>query len=75
VAEACKSGPTASIALGIALGYMSTIITIVFICLAVYFSAWLLGSYGISLLATGALINYPLILAQNIYNGLGVTAN
>ena len=54
---------------------MSTTIPIIVICIGVYFASELLGFYGVALAAVGAMSNYPIILALNVYSGLGQTAN
>ena len=75
IAEACKSGPTASITLGLALGYMSTTVPIILISIGTYLSNMLLGFYGIGLLGIGSMANYPILLTLSVFSGLGQTGN
>lgn len=67
LAEACKTGPATNVIYGLALGYLSTIIPVVVLCVICYYSHTSLGFYGVSLAALGMLSNLPICLAIDSY--------
>lgn len=67
LSDACKMGPATNIIYGLALGYFSTIIPVIVLCLVCYFSHNTLGFYGVSLAALGMLSNLPICLAIDSY--------
>lgn len=74
LAESCKAGPASNVTLGLALGYMSTLLPVIFITLAALISNKLMGYYGVSLAALGMLSNLPLSLAIDGYGPISDNA-
>lgn len=74
LAETCKAGPASNVTLGLALGYMSTSVPVIFIALTAYFSNFFMGYYGVSLAALGMLSNLPLSLAIDGYGPISDNA-
>ena len=70
----CLSGAGANVTLGLALGYLSTVIPAIFIAITAYFSNKWLGFYGIALAALGMLANLPLTLAIDGYGPISDNA-
>jgi inorganic pyrophosphatase len=62
------------VTLGLALGYMSTLIPVIFITLTVLISNKMMGYYGVSLAALGMLSNLPLSLAIDGYGPISDNA-
>lgn len=60
--------------LGLALGYMSTLVPVIFIAITAYSSNKLMGYYGVSLAALGMLSNLPLSLAIDGYGPISDNA-
>lgn len=60
--------------MGLALGYMSTLIPVIFIALTAFLSSKLMGYYGVSLAALGMLSNLPLSLAIDGYGPISDNA-
>lgn len=60
--------------LGLALGYMSTLVPVIFIALTALISNKLMGYYGVSLAALGMLSNLPLSLAIDGYGPISDNA-
>lgn len=73
--ENCKTSSAGTISLGLALGYLGTIIPVIVIALTAYFSCRLLGFYGISLAALGMLANLPLIITTNVFGPISSNAS
>jgi inorganic pyrophosphatase len=67
LSDACKMGPATNIIYGLALGYLSTIIPVIVLCLICYVSHSTLGYYGVALAALGMLSNLPICLAIDSY--------
>jgi len=63
LAEACRLGAAPNIILGLALGYMSTIIPILCVAITIYVAFTFAGMYGIALAALGMLGCLPIALA------------
>lgn len=74
MAETCKAGPASNVTLGLALGYMSTLVPVIFIAITAYASNKLMGYYGVSLAALGMLSNLPLSLAIDGYGPISDNA-
>jgi len=74
LADTCKAGPASNVTLGLALGYMSTLIPAIFIAVTAFLSNHLLGYYGVSLAALGMLSNLPLSLAIDGYGPISDNA-
>ena len=60
--------------MGLALGYMSTVVPVIFIALTAYISNRYMGYYGVSLAALGMLSNLPLSLAIDGYGPISDNA-
>jgi Na+/H+-translocating membrane pyrophosphatase len=74
LANTCKAGPASNVTLGLALGYFSTSIPVVFIAITAYISNRSMGYYGVSLAALGMLSNLPLSLAIDGYGPISDNA-
>jgi len=74
LAEACRMGAAPNIILGLALGYMSTIIPIICIAITIYVSFTFAGMYGIALAALGMLGCLPIALAIDGYGPISDNA-
>jgi inorganic pyrophosphatase len=74
LAETCKAGPASNVTLGLALGYMSTVVPVIFIAVTAYVANYLMGFYGVSLAALGMLSNLPLSLAIDGYGPISDNA-
>lgn len=74
LAEACVIGAAPNIILGLALGYMSTIIPILCIGVTIYVSFSFAGMYGIALAALGMLGCLPIALAIDGYGPISDNA-
>jgi H+-translocating diphosphatase len=74
LAEACRMGAAPNIILGLALGYMSTIIPILCVAVTIYVSFTLAGMYGIALSALGMLGCLPIALAIDGYGPISDNA-
>lgn len=60
--------------MGLALGYMSTLVPVICIALTAYLSNHLMGYYGVALSALGMLANLPLCLAIDGYGPISDNA-
>lgn len=67
-------GPAPNIILGLALGYLSTIVPITCICISIYISFKFASMYGISLAAIGMLSCLPIALAIDGYGPISDNA-
>ena len=74
LAEACRMGSAPNIILGLALGYMSTIIPVLSIAITIYVSFSFGGMYGIALAALGMLGCLPIALAIDGYGPIADNA-
>jgi H(+)-translocating pyrophosphatase len=74
LADSCRAGAASNVTMGLALGYFSTSIPVIFIALTAYISNHLLGYYGVSLAALGMLSNLPLSLAIDGYGPISDNA-
>ena len=72
--QGCKRGASENLILGLALGYMSTLLPTLLIFITVYFSFKFCGMYGISLAAIGMLGNLPVCLAIDGYGPISDNA-
>lgn len=60
--------------MGLALGYLSTLVPVILIAVTAYFSNYFLGYYGVALAALGMLSNLPLSLAIDGYGPISDNA-
>lgn len=74
MAKSCEQGAAINIIQGLALGYLSTFIPIICICICVYVSFTLCGMYGISISALGMLSNLSISLAIDAYGPISDNA-
>ncbi len=74
LADTCKAGPASNVTLGLALGYMSTVVPVICIAVTAYVSNHYMGYYGVSLAALGMLSNLPLSLAIDGYGPISDNA-
>lgn len=74
LADICKAGPASNVTLGLALGYMSTVVPGIFIAVTAFVSNHFMGYYGVSLAALGMLSNLPLSLAIDGYGPISDNA-
>ena len=74
LSEACYMGASSNIILGLALGYMSTIVPILCIAATIYMSFTFAGMYGIALSAIGMLGCLPIALAIDGYGPISDNA-
>lgn len=74
LAEACRMGSAPNIILGLALGYMSTIVPVLSIAVTIYVSFTFGGMYGIALAALGMLGCLPIALAIDGYGPIADNA-
>ena len=74
LAATCKAGPASNVTLGLALGYMSTVVPAIFIAITAFVSNTYLGYYGVALSALGMLSNLPLSLAIDGYGPISDNA-
>jgi inorganic pyrophosphatase len=74
LAEACHMGAAPNIILGLALGYMSTIIPIICLAVTIFISFTFAGMYGIALSALGMLGCLPIALAIDGYGPISDNA-
>lgn len=70
----CKQGPAINIILGLALGYMSSVIPTLLIAATLYVSYQSAGMFGIALAAIGMLSNLPICLAIDGYGPISDNA-
>lgn len=74
IANSCKMGAATNIIYGLALGYNSTIVPVIVLCLICYYSHSLLGFYGVALAALGMLSNLPICLTIDSYGPISDNA-
>lgn len=74
LADTCKAGPASNVTMGLALGYMSTVVPVVMIAVTAFASSHFMGYYGVSLAALGMLSNLPLSLAIDGYGPISDNA-
>jgi H(+)-translocating pyrophosphatase len=74
LAEACRMGSAPNIILGLALGYMSTIVPVLSIAVTIYVSFSFGGLYGIALSALGMLGCLPIALSIDGYGPIADNA-
>lgn len=74
LADTCKAGAASNVTLGLALGYMSTTVPVIFIAVTAFVSNHFMGYYGVSLAALGMLSNLPLSLAIDGYGPISDNA-
>ena len=74
LADSCKTGAATNIIYGLALGYLSTIIPVICLCLLCYYAHSALGYFGVALGALGMLSNLPICLAIDGYGPISDNA-
>lgn len=74
MAHACSSGPAINIIYGLALGYNSTIVPIIFLAITAIVSVALCGLFGVALAAIGMLTNLCVGLAIDAYGPISDNA-
>lgn len=74
LADSCKAGPASNVTIGLALGYMSTLVPVICIAITAFLSTKLLGFYGVAIAALGMLANLPLSLAIDGYGPISDNA-
>jgi H(+)-translocating pyrophosphatase len=74
LADSCKTGPATNVIYGLALGYLSTIIPVIVLCLLCFYAHSTLGYYGVALAALGMLSNLPICLAIDGYGPISDNA-
>ena len=72
--ESCRMGAAPNIILGLALGYLSTIIPILLLAITIWISFTFAGMYGIALAAIGMLGCLPVALAIDGYGPIADNA-
>lgn len=72
--ESCRMGAAPNIILGLALGYMSTIVPIVCLAITIWVSFTFAGLYGVALAAIGMLGCLPIALAIDGYGPIADNA-
>jgi inorganic pyrophosphatase len=70
----CKQGPAINIILGLALGYMSSVLPTLLIAATLFVSYQSAGMFGIALAAIGMLSNLPICLAIDGYGPISDNA-
>ncbi len=74
LADSCKAGAASNVTIGLALGYMSTLVPVICIALTAFFATKLMGFYGVAIAALGMLANLPLSLAIDGYGPISDNA-
>lgn len=74
LADSCRTGPATNVIYGLALGYLSTIIPVIVLCVVCFYSHSTLGYYGVALAALGMLSNLPICLSIDGYGPISDNA-
>ncbi len=74
IAESCKSGPATTIVAGLAVGFESTILPVITICVATLAAYHFQGLYGIGLAAVGMLCTIGIIMSTDSYGPIADNA-
>jgi H+-translocating diphosphatase len=74
MAHSCSSGPAINIIYGLALGYDSTVVPVIFLAITAIISLSLCGLFGVALAAIGMLSTLPVCLAIDAYGPIADNA-
>ncbi|MDP8299576.1 MAG: sodium-translocating pyrophosphatase [Candidatus Tantalella remota] len=74
IAESCKSGPATTIVSGLAIGFESTILPVLTLCVAILASYHFAGLYGIGLAAVGMLCTIGIVMSTDSYGPIADNA-
>lgn len=74
LAESCKKGAALNVIIGLALGYMSTIVPVLCLAVTIYVSFELADMYGIAIAALGMLSNLSIALSIDGYGPISDNA-
>ena len=74
LSESCKKGAALNIIIGLALGYMSTVVPILCLAVTIYVSFELADMYGIAIAALGMLSNLSIALTIDGYGPISDNA-
>lgn len=74
LSESCKKGAALNVIIGLALGYMSTVVPVICLAATIYVSFELADMYGIAIAALGMLSNLSIALAIDGYGPISDNA-
>lgn len=74
IAESCRTGAATNIIFGLSLGYKSVIAPVVVLCISIYVSFSLVGSFGVAIAALGVLSNMATSLTIDAFGPIADNA-